>query len=595
MKNNALLQEDVETAQVKKKTTTRKKTAKSNLLHIPPLPTIAGKEDKPKKKTTKTTTTKKKTTVKKPTTKKTVTSKKPAVKAPVIRKNKEQTGSIYDKLWDHNKSGVNFLVEQYEVTDHAMVIQPTGSGKTGVTFGFIEKIISKINKVLIVQPYTSIEVNHKESMFWREEWADKIEYITYSMLATLRNKSLKAIEAKGFCGVDVVFFDEVHHLGAPLWLKGYQKLVECNPNCFVVGLTATPVRYLDNNMDVAKEFFNDNYIETITLTESIKQGVFKAPNYITGYFDEEGMYADLKQKIYDIGASYETQQALLSELEDIKEAWSRQLTVPQKIKAYTDMYCSEDNLKFAVFVPSIDKLKEYETLVKSWFLDNGLRSKVKTYAVYSGSDTKDEEVFDSFVRNHKNQVDLLFAVNKMNEGVHLNCLSGLIMLRNTASPIIYDQQLGRAFHAGMDKEPLIFDFVNNQEAIKTIKHTLVIGDEKPVISEDDIVVNGEDYIIPVSKYSTVIMHDDCLDLSKLITKINNPIQGAVSIWLDEESFTHGIDQLNLYIAEYKQLPQFEVNRELYMWFRGICGKHRAGLLSAGQVAQLEALGLVSKV
>ncbi|MBQ3421733.1 MAG: Helicase associated domain protein [Romboutsia sp.] len=60
----------------------------------------------------------------------------------------------------------------------------------------------------------------------------------------------------------------------------------------------------------------------------------------------------------------------------------------------------------------------------------------------------------------KNKITLLFSINILNEGVHIDDVDGLIFLRKTVSPIIMFQQLGRALKSG-NKSPLIFDFVNN--------------------------------------------------------------------------------------------------------------------------------------
>ena len=51
----------------------------------------------------------------------------------------------------------------------------------------------------------------------------------------------------------------------------------------------------------------------------------------------------------------------------------------------------------------------------------------------------------------------------LNEGVHVEGISGVILFRPTISPIIYKQQIGRALTAGDNTTPLILDVVNNFE------------------------------------------------------------------------------------------------------------------------------------
>lgn len=47
----------------------------------------------------------------------------------------------------------------------------------------------------------------------------------------------------------------------------------------------------------------------------------------------------------------------------------------------------------------------------------------------------------------------------LNEGIHVDDVDGVILLRPTVSPIIYKQQIGRALAAGKEKNAVIFDIV----------------------------------------------------------------------------------------------------------------------------------------
>lgn len=52
--------------------------------------------------------------------------------------------------------------------------------------------------------------------------------------------------------------------------------------------------------------------------------------------------------------------------------------------------------------------------------------------------------------------------------MHIENISGVILLRPTVSPIIYKQQIGRALSASKLKNPVIFDIVNNIENLYSI-------------------------------------------------------------------------------------------------------------------------------
>ena len=65
------------------------------------------------------------------------------------------------------------------------------------------------------------------------------------------------------------------------------------------------------------------------------------------------------------------------------------------------------------------------------------------------------------MKDDSDHLKLLFSINMLNEGVHVRGVSGVILFRQTESPIIYKQQIGRALTTGTQCTPLILDVVNN--------------------------------------------------------------------------------------------------------------------------------------
>lgn len=66
----------------------------------------------------------------------------------------------------------------------------------------------------------------------------------------------------------------------------------------------------------------------------------------------------------------------------------------------------------------------------------------------------------------------------LNEGVHVDDVSGVILLRPTVSPIIYKQQIGRALSASKTTKAVIFDIVMNIDNLYSIG---TIEDEMQVV------------------------------------------------------------------------------------------------------------------
>src|SRR5699024_5194380 len=56
----------------------------------------------------------------------------------------------------------------------------------------------------------------------------------------------------------------------------------------------------------------------------------------------------------------------------------------------------------------------------------------------------------------------LVTVDIFNEGIDIPCINQVVFLRNTASPIVYQQQLGRGLRKSPGKDYLVvIDFIGN--------------------------------------------------------------------------------------------------------------------------------------
>ncbi|MEI3148229.1 MAG: DEAD/DEAH box helicase family protein [Merdibacter sp.] len=66
------------------------------------------------------------------------------------------------------------------------------------------------------------------------------------------NMSLEELDA---LQPDLIILDEFHRAGAAEWSKGVNRLIELYPEAMLLGLSATHIRYLDNQRDMADELF----------------------------------------------------------------------------------------------------------------------------------------------------------------------------------------------------------------------------------------------------------------------------------------------------------------------------------------------------
>lgn len=80
-----------------------------------------------------------------------------------------------------------------------------------------------------------------------------------------------------------------------------------------------------------------------------------------------------------------------------------------------------------------------------WFMM--VDKKPNIYMAYY-NDPENSKAFKEFKADNSNHLKLLYCIDMLNEGVHVDDIDGVILLRPTVSPIIYMQQIGRCLAAG---------------------------------------------------------------------------------------------------------------------------------------------------
>ena len=76
-----------------------------------------------------------------------------------------------------------------------------------------------------------------------------VEFMTYTKLLRLSEEALMALRP------ETIILDEFHRCGAYCWGQGVERLLRAYPAAKVMGLSATPIRYLDNCRNMAEELF----------------------------------------------------------------------------------------------------------------------------------------------------------------------------------------------------------------------------------------------------------------------------------------------------------------------------------------------------
>ena len=138
---------------------------------------------------------------------------------------------------------------------------------------------------------------------------ENICFYTYAALSMMDEQMLEELRA------DCIILDEFHRCGAKEWNRGVEALLEQCPDAPVLGLTATSIRYLDNQRDMADELFDGCIASEMTLGEAVGRGILPAPKYVISLYscrEEPERYrhalderaGDAVARMYECAAQY---------------------------------------------------------------------------------------------------------------------------------------------------------------------------------------------------------------------------------------------------------------------------------------------------
>jgi len=416
------------------------------------------------------------------------------------------------QLYKHNADTYKELCGKLQVYNKCGIIQCTGSGKGAIASKLILDNMSN-KKILLLAPQDSILNNYMRNFGIGAEdnvLCQNYQSIcrkTYSELVNLGN------------AVDILILDEYHRLGAPEWNRTVSVIMACveKKGGKIVGLSATPKRYFENR-DMTDELFDGICVEGVDLTDAIKKGILPVFTYIKaryGFTEEVKRYDNYKRKNKSKGNVNEEKLSVVT---------NEDFYIRDIVKKETS--CVKGCQKWVVFCKNIKELKEMKYNVSNWF-----EKEVKIFEMHS--DLSKEENFKNytgFCDSHR-PINVLLTVNKLNEGVHVKGVSGVIMLRETESPIIFLQQLGRALEAGATQRPIIFDFVNNVESLSKY------GDDELVNFQLQFMANEINEYAErkakkdPSKGGKIILKSYCEDIDNVLSDIRKVTR---VVWLSEE-------------------------------------------------------------
>lgn len=472
-------------------------------------------------------------------------------------------------LFGHNETAYYAALSMMKNTGKAAIVHPTGTGKSFIGFKLCEDNPNK--KICWLSPSEYIFKTQLENLSAVSDGYQpkNIDFYTYARLMNLTDGEIAEIQP------DYIVLDEFHRAGAEEWGKGVQKLLKYYDNRPILGLSATNVRYLDNQRDMADELFGGNIASYMTLGEAIVRGILNAPKYVLS------VYSCRKSlKKYEERVRRQKSKATRDAAEEYLEELRRSLDKAEGIEEIFKKHITDKNGKYIVFCSDYEHLCKMTEKVPEWFGE--IDENPHIYKAYS-EDPSTDEAFDSFKKDDSEHLKLLFCIDMLNEGVHVDDVNGVILLRPTVSPIIYKQQIGRALSASKKTNPVIFDIVLNIENLYSIGS---IEDEMQIATAY-YRSRGEGNKIAVENFR---IYDEVKECRSLFNRLNDALSASWEYMYSVAKRyyeTHGnLEVEKRYITEEGYSLGTWLNTQRLV----NAGKSR-GILTTEQVEKLNAIGM----
>jgi len=329
----------------------------------------------------------------------------------------------------------------------ALVVMAPGLGKT-ITSAFAVKEFfagREFSRVLILCHSEEILRQSKEEYqkFFGEEYSygmfvsnEKATRQTDFLFATFQTMkdNRKGFPKEAFAYIIV---DEAHHSKA----RTYFPTIRYFKPEFLLGLTATPDR-LDGQK--IEEIYGDPVYE-LDFVEATCRGLLAECDY-------ELVLDDLSQE--DIDKYLDSEEKLsIAQLNKTIFAPKRDEEIVRLIKKYS---AEQEDPKTMIFCKSIEHARRVTKLMGdgATLVHNGQSSSTNDIALDAFRDGK---------------IRTIISVQMLNEGINVPDANVIVFLRNTVSPSVFYQQLGRGVRPAPGKKSVkVLDFVGNCERIQTI-------------------------------------------------------------------------------------------------------------------------------
>lgn len=468
-------------------------------------------------------------------------------------------------LYEHNLTAYKNAEDMLSLYGKAAVIHPTGTGKSFIAFRLCDD--NRDKRVCWISPGEYIFKTQLENIKKANPSFDgsNITFLTYSALMLMGKAEMSELKPA------FIILDEFHRAGAQQWGKGVRNLLSLYPDAKVLGLSATNIRYLDNKRDMADELFDGRIASNMTLGEAIVRGILTPPKYVLSVFSYKGEFERYSAKIGKI-----KNKAVHDRAEKYLDALKRVLENADGLDEIFRKFMQKDG-KYIVFCSGVEHMREMIAKIPEWF--SKVDKEPNVYCAYSDN-PETSSAFADFKADQSERLKLLFCIDMLNEGIHIDGINGVILLRPTVSPIIYKQQIGRALSASAKDNAVIFDVVLNFENLRSINDVT------------DEMAETVDFYRELGKGSDIVnerftIFDETRNCLEIFDKLERAITYS---WDNMYAAAKSYYEKNGNLLPHS-LYRDENGCNLGQWIVAQRIAHKNGTLSESRTARLERIGM----
>ena len=181
------------------------------------------------------------------------------------------------ELLPHNEKAYNKLISCLQSNDFVAINHATGTGKSFITLKYLYE--NRDKRILYLAPtYPIIEQLTDDHM--KDLGIDMSEFKCFD---TMIYRGLLGCYVDDLVDkYDIIVLDEYHRCGAKKWGDKVNRLLDKvkDKGVKVIGLTATEIRYLDQEKNMNNILFDGVCASRLSLADAILQGILPAPKYV---------------------------------------------------------------------------------------------------------------------------------------------------------------------------------------------------------------------------------------------------------------------------------------------------------------------------